>query len=164
MPNRTYSFINEREGQIDFYNTILPRIDPNIEIDDILADYNDGVLNGNLLEFKLSISNLNEHLFQCIKYLSKLRINGKPVPANILIIDLSRATVRIYDSEPYLEAIEVVYIGGASRNNQNFTGGDNPIKTLRYDDDTDTEELIELLRENRFTKINRRYINPPYYN
>ena len=45
----------EREGQLDFYRRFLPRIDPAIAIDDILADNNDGVLNGNLLEFKLHV-------------------------------------------------------------------------------------------------------------
>ena len=80
-------FILERDGQIDFFNTFLPRVNPNLTIDDILADSNDGVLNGNLLEFKLHVADLNAVLFQCIKYLSALRIKGKPVPANILIID-----------------------------------------------------------------------------
>ena len=64
----------EREGQLDFYRRFLPRIDPAIAIDDILADNNDGVLNGNLLEFKLHVIDLNAALFQSIKYLSALRI------------------------------------------------------------------------------------------
>ena len=50
------SFINEREGQIDFYNRFIPLVDPAMDLDYILADNNDGVLNGNLLEFKLRVS------------------------------------------------------------------------------------------------------------
>ena len=41
----------ELDGQLDFYNTYLPRIDKNLTIEQILTDNTDGVLNGNLLEF-----------------------------------------------------------------------------------------------------------------
>ena len=50
------NYNTEREGQIDFFQTFLPLIDPNLSLEDILADDNDGVLNGNLLEF-LEIKN-----------------------------------------------------------------------------------------------------------
>ena len=46
------------------------RVNPALSLEDILADNNDGVLNGNLLEFKLHISDLNAVLFQSIRYLS----------------------------------------------------------------------------------------------
>ena len=49
-----YSF--EREGQIDFYTRFLPRVDPILNIDDIIADSNDGVLLGSLIEFKSVLS------------------------------------------------------------------------------------------------------------
>ena len=62
-------FTTEKDGQIDFYNQFLPRINPNITVDEIIANNNDGVLNGNLIEFKLSVKDLNEVLFQCVKYL-----------------------------------------------------------------------------------------------
>lgn len=45
------TFDTEREGQIEFFKTFLPLVDPNLSLEDILADDNDGVLNGNLLEF-----------------------------------------------------------------------------------------------------------------
>ena len=48
-------YANEREGQLDFYRTFIPRIDPALDIDEIIADNNDGVINGNLLEFKRSM-------------------------------------------------------------------------------------------------------------
>ena len=31
-------FITEREGQLDFYNRFLPRVNPSLSIDDILAE------------------------------------------------------------------------------------------------------------------------------
>ena len=46
-----------------FFKTFLPLIAPNLSLDDILADDNDGVLNGNLLEFKLRVNDLNAVLF-----------------------------------------------------------------------------------------------------
>lgn len=55
-------FNTEREGQIEFYKTFLPLINPSLSLDNILADDNDGVLNGNLLEFKLRVNDLNATL------------------------------------------------------------------------------------------------------
>ena len=122
----------ERDGQLDFYNRVLPRVNPSLNLEDILADNSDGVLNGNILEFKLNIADLNAVLFQCIKYLSAMRIKGKPVPANILIIDLNAATLWVYHSEDYLVAIEKPYSGGASRDNSGFIGG-AALETLHYE-------------------------------
>lgn len=145
-------YLLERDGQLDFYKTVLPRINPALNMDEILADNNDGVLNGNLLEFKLHVTDLNSVLFQCIKYLSALRIKGKPIPANILIIDLNAATAWLYHSAPYLADIEKLYFGGASKDNSGFLGGSTE-QVLHYDDPMDAEALIGLLKQNHFTKI-----------
>lgn len=142
----------ERDGQLDFYSRFLPRVDPALGLDDILADNNDGVLNGNLLEFKLHVTDLNAVLFQCIKYLSALRVKGKPVPANILIVDVNAATAWLYRSGPYLPQIEKLYSGGASKANGSFIGG-SADKVLRYDQPMDAEALIDLLKQKRFTRI-----------
>ena len=101
-------FTTEKDGQIDFYNQFLPRINPTITVDEIIANNNDGVLNGNLIEFKLTVKDLNEVLFQCIKYLSALRIKETPVPANIVIVDLNSTKAYLYKSENYLDSIEKV--------------------------------------------------------
>lgn len=145
-------YLFERDGQIDFFNAFLPRVNPALSVDEIIADNNDGVLNGNLCEFKLCVTDLNAVLFQCIKYLSALRIKGKPIPANILIIDLNMATVWLYRSAPYLADIEKLYFGGASKDNSGFIGG-NAEKVLHYNEPLDAENLITLLKENSFTKI-----------
>lgn len=146
-------YMIERDGQLDFYSRFLPRINPVLDIEEILSDNNDGVLNGNLLEFKLHVTDINAVLFQCIKYLSSIRIKGKPVPAGIHIIDLNAAVVWYFDSEPYLANIEKLYFGGASKDNSGFIGG-KPVCTLHYGKDAlDAEKLITLLKENRFTKI-----------
>lgn len=146
-------YVSEREGQFDFYSTFLPRVDGSLSVDDILADNNDGVLNGNLLEFKYPVRDLNEHLFQCIKYLSAIRIKGKPVPSAILIVDLQAETAYQYDSAPYLPQIEQVYNGGASKNNSGFIAG-SPARVLRYGTEAlDAESLVQTLREKKFLKI-----------
>ena len=141
-----------RDGQLDFFRTFLPRVSPDLDIEGIVADNNDGVINGNLLEFKLHITDLNTVLFQCIKYLSALRIKRKPVPANILIIDLNASTLWLYRSIQYLAAIEVPYSGGASKDNTGFIGR-NAEQVLHYDKALDAEAVISLLKEKYFTKI-----------
>lgn len=145
-------YLLERDGQLDFYNVFLPRVNPSLDVDEILADNNDGVINGNLLEFKLHVTDLNAVLFQCVKYLSALRVKGKPVPANILIIDVNTETAWLYHSAPYLPAIEKLYSGGASKDNSGFIGG-NAEKVLHYDKPLDAESLVSLLKECNFTKI-----------
>lgn len=145
-------YILERDGQLDFYKAFLPRVNPDLGIDEILADNNDGVLNGNLLEFKLHITDLNAVLFQCIKYLSALRVKGKPVPANILIVDVNAAAIWLYRSAPYLTDIEKLYSGGASKDNSGFIGGDAD-RVLHYDKPLDVESIVALLKECNYTKI-----------
>lgn len=84
----------ERQGQIDFFqNYGIPYEEDN----SILVDNTDGVYNGNILEFKLSINNLNKVLFQAIKYLSRMRIKGESIPANILLITMK--ALDIVDNE-----------------------------------------------------------------
>lgn len=145
-------FLIEREGQFDFYNRFLPRIDSKLKIEDILEDNNDGILNGNLLEFKLQVSDLNAVLFQCIKYLSVLRIKGKPVPANIIIVDLNQEIAWVYKSDNYLKYIEKVYIGSASKENKGFFGGDFEYK-FQYKNNLESEHLIQILKSKQYTKI-----------
>ena len=142
----------EKDGQLDFYNQFLPRINPNLTVEEIIANNNDGVLNGNLIEFKLSVKDLNEVLFQCIKYLSALRVKGTPVPANIVIIDLNSTKAYLYKSENYLESIEKIYNGGASKNNTGFIGGESE-QIFDYSKPLETENLVSVLKENGFTKI-----------
>lgn len=145
-------YILERDGQLDFYKVFLPRVNPALDIDEILADNNDGVINGNLLEFKLHVTDLNAVLFQCIKYLSALRVKGKPVPANILIIDVNAATLWLYRSAPYLSDIEKLYFGSASKDNSGFIGC-NAETVLHFDKPLDVESIVTLLKECNYTKI-----------
>lgn len=147
------NFDTEREGQIEFYKTFLPLIDPNITLDDILADDNDGVLNGNLLEFKLRVSDLNMVLFQCVKYLSALRIKGKPIPANIVVVDLNGEQAYLYKSADYLVDIEKVYSGGASKSNAGFVGHAYNEKYEYGTDQLAVTHLIKCLKETEFTRI-----------
>lgn len=143
----------ERDGQFDFYNTFLPRINPGLKVEDILSDNNDGVLNGNLIEFKLHVSDLSAVLFQCIKYLSSLRIKGKPVPANIVIVDLNASIAWLYHSAPYLDVIERPYSGGASKDNGSFVGKKYDAR-IKYSNHTDANKLVGILKECNFTPIN----------
>ena len=146
------NYETEREGQFEFYSTFLPRIDPSLDLDDILADDNDGVLNGNILEFKKRIGDLNAVLFQCVKYLSALRIKGKPVPANIVLVDLNGETAYLYHSQDYLNDIEKVYTGGASKDVKGFAGGPY-VEKYDYSTDMGAASLVATLKTNDFTKV-----------
>ena len=140
----------EREGQIAFFD--------NYGIDySAIIDNTDGVYNGNLLEFKLNITNLNKVLFQAIKYLSKMRIKGESVPATILLIDLNNTKVYLYKSQDYFEYIHKIYIGAASKNNDNFIANEynacfdyslmvdsDKVKHILKDKKTDSEKYIPI--------------------
>ena len=140
------SFSDEIEGRESFYLDFLPRVDSALSTEDVLNDYNDGVVRGNLLEFKLRITDLNQVLFQAVKYLSARRVKGKPVPATIHLISLEDAIDYVYRSEDYRDHIEVVYVGGASKNNSAFLG-EKPDFALHYrNSQLDAESLVELLR------------------
>ena len=110
MSQRNYT--NELEGQHDFFKTYLPRVDRTLDISNIQNDYNDGVVNGNIVEFKLHIDSLNSVLFQVIKYLSSMRIKGKTIPCNIILVSLNENKAYVYSSNNYLPDIETVYVGG----------------------------------------------------
>lgn len=144
----------ERDGQLDFYSDYLKLIDKNLSLDDILNDNTDGVINGNILEFKLNINYTSTVLMQVIKYLSAMRIKGKSIPRNIILISLNEGLAYLYNSGDFLKEIEKVYIGSASKGNVPFIITDS-IKILKYRENSlDEATLIELLRENKYTKIN----------
>lgn len=149
--NKKYT--DERVGQKEFLESYLQRVDKNLSIKDVLADYNDGVINGNLLEFKLNINDLNYVLFQTIKILSSMRIKGKPIPKNIFLISLNTNDIYKYDSGEYIENIEKVYTMGASKDNSGFQG-DSPIKKYNLKNELDESNFINDLKTNNYTKIN----------
>jgi len=144
-------YITEREGQIDFFDNF--RID--YKKMPILIDNTDGVYNGCLLEFKLEISNLNKTLSQAIKYLSHMRIKGESVPAKILLISLNNAICYVYDSKDYYEDIHKIYIGAASKNNDNFLAKEYK-EILEYSNDKDAVRLTHILKDEK--EIYEKYI------
>ena len=143
----------ERQKQLAFYEAFLPRVDSSLSLDDILTDYSDGVLNGNLLEMKASIKDLNATLFQAIKYLSAFRIKGKSVPATILLIDLNQETAYVYNSKDYLKDIEKVYTSSASKDNAGFTSKVYKEKLQYGKKQKEAEALIVYLKKSNYTKI-----------
>ncbi|MEY8736379.1 hypothetical protein AB9M75_03805 [Lactobacillus sp. AN1001] len=148
------TFTNEVDGQFKFYQDYLPLVDKTLSVDDVYEDYSDGIINGNLLEFKPVINDINKVLYQSIKYLSARRIKGKEIPKNILLVSLRNQRIYVFNSANYLDAIERVYIGGASLSNIGFISG-GADEELDYGvNDLHEARLIELLRSNNFTRIN----------
>ena len=65
MSNFHTPYENERDGQIEFFDNYAIHDDDD---NSIFVDNTDGVYNGNIFEFKLTINDLNKTLFQVIKY------------------------------------------------------------------------------------------------
>jgi len=141
-------FTTEREGQIDFFKNF--RID--YENNEVLVDNTDGVYNGNLFEFKTDIADLNKVLFQAIKYLSRMRIKGESIPANILLVSLNTTTLYLYHSQDYFDEIHKVYVGAASKDNEGFIGKPYVAK-YDYMDMMDSVEVLNLLKSNNYMPI-----------
>jgi len=145
MANFHTPYETERQGQIEFFDNY--RI-PYADNASILVDNTDGVYNGCILEFKLTINNPNRVLFQAIKYLSRMRIKGESVPATILLIDLNATTVYVYRSEVYRSAIQNVYTGAASKDNKGFETGSCE-QMLNYSRMEDSETVRKLLKREK---------------
>ena len=145
-------FENELTAQVSFLEQYLPMVDQSLKVDDVQNDFNDGVVNGNILEFKLIINNLNSVLFQTIKYLSVRRIKGKPVPANIILLSANEEKAYLYHSNDYLKDIEKVYVGAASKDNDSFSAKQY-VEQIDYSKMKGQNRMIQLLRSKEYTKI-----------
>lgn len=146
-------FNNEFEGQLEFYNDYLPLIDSNLSMDDVVEGNHDGVVNGNIIEFKMNISDINMVLFQSIKYLSQMRVKGKDLPANIILIDLSRSIAYVYKSNDFLSHIETIYDNSASTNNKGFYSTSKPQKiNFKTNSSLEQKKLIDVLKEKNICK------------
>lgn len=132
----------ERQGQIDFFDNY--RIDYQGD-KSVLVDNTDGVHHGNIMEFKLNISNTGKVLFQAIKYLSRMRVKGESIPARILLIDLNATKVYVYNSADYIDDIQKVYVGAASKGNDAFAKDITPVAEYDYMNMVDSAEVQKLL-------------------
>ncbi len=140
-------YATEREGQETFFKNF------GINPESALIENTDGVWNGNLLEFKKTISDTGKVLFQCVKYLSKLRISGRSVPRNIVMVDLNRRIAYVYDAQDFYEEIHIVYCGSASLNNDGFNAKGIAPKKIDYADSLGADELKQILRSDEYVKI-----------
>lgn len=138
----------EKEGQIDFFKNF--RID--YENNEVLVNNTDGIYNGNLFEFKTDIIDLNKVLFQAIKYLSRMRVKGESIPANILLISLNTTTLYLYRSQDNFEDIHKIYVGAASKDNEGFVAKPYVAK-YDYMDMLDSVEVLKLLKSDNYMPI-----------
>jgi hypothetical protein len=139
-------YANEAEGQLDFFKEF------GVEATQAVYLHTDGVHNGNLLEFKTSISDVNQVLFQAIKYLSRLRINGRNVPANILLVDLNALTVYKFDTKDYVEEFHLTYTTAASRDNKGFQAKSDPLVIKDYLS-AGAQKVVTLLKQKKFIPV-----------
>lgn len=146
MKTRKVNFLNEKEGQIRFFQ------DLRISADVFLTNNTDGVYKGTLFEFKLTIPDINKVLFQSIKYLSHLRIKGQSVPKTILLVALNEGIAYKFESRDFLNYIEKVYFGASSKDNKGFSTEIKPEKVI-YSNIAGLRRLTEILQDEGFIKI-----------
>lgn len=89
---------------------------------------------------------------QAIKYLSRMRIQGESIPANILLISLNTQIVYLYHSKDYFNEIHTIYIGAASKNNDNFIAKPFVAK-YDYTSISDTISIQRILKEKNYLPI-----------
>lgn len=143
---------SELQLQRDFFETYLPRVDKTLTVEEIQNNFTDGVVRGNILEFKTTINDRNAVLFQTVKYLSAMRIKGIALPSNILLVSCNNKRIYVYSSNDYLSDIEKVYIGAASKDNSGFTCK-SADEEIDFSNPIGQERIVELLRSKNYTKI-----------
>ncbi len=136
----------EKEGQIDFYDD-LRRFDWTIPT---IENNTDWIIRWTIIEFKLSISNINSVLFQSIKYLSRLRNLGKNIPSQILLVSLNNETAYLFKSNDFLNDIEKQYTGWASKDNKDFSTNIKP-QTINYKEKL--KDIVNILENDAFIKV-----------
>ena len=143
-------FKYEKDGQIAFYDKFY--LDNHV----CYENYTDGLINGCIFEFKLSISNINAVLFQTIKYLSRIRVLGKGMPAHIFLVDLNAEKAFYYHSQDFIDYVEKVYDGASSKNNEIFT---TTIKPKIFDYSNDNIGLLKKFIEEHSEEYTRIHID-----
>ncbi len=146
------NYTQEKVGQEEFYSRFSLT-------DFVTIDNNtDGYLTkgGAIFEFKCQILRVDEVLFQAIKYLSRLRIKGQGVHKHIVLVSLNDEVAYCFDSGLFIEYIEKVYIGGASKNNNIFSTTVTPLVINYGNDPQAIKKLLDFIEIDnpQFTKIN----------
>ncbi len=81
-----------------------------------------------------------------------MRIRGESVPANILLVSLNTRMVYLYHSKDYFNEIHTIYIGAASKNNDNFIAQPYVAK-YDYTRISDTISIKQILKEKNYLPI-----------
>lgn len=136
----------EKEWQISFYDD-LRKFDWTIPT---IENNTDWIIRWTIIEFKISISNINSALFQTIKYLSRLRNLWKNIPSQILLISLNNETAYLFKSNDFLQEIEKQYTWWASKDNKEFSTSIKPQK-INYKEKL--KDIVNILDNNEFIKV-----------
>lgn len=120
-----------------------------LSIDPDLSHSTDGVFRGCLFENKITIDDINETLWQAIKYLARRRERGETMPSNIILNDLVRQTVHVYKTQDVYKEIHGDYFGASSKNNKGMPTIYNTIQydTIRYNTLEGKSDLIEVVKD-----------------
>lgn len=118
---KKYAF--EIDGQRDFYESYLKMVDNSLSAEAVLSDNTDGVLNGNLLEFKLNINDLEVakiHTIYSKEYYDKRVLPGDVKTTVLIGLDGLEKTSGKLRNTPYISDSIIGYLVA------NTSGFDNP--------------------------------------
>lgn len=122
------------------------------DVEEYIKHNTDGIINGVLVEFKLNLNNLKSTLYQCIKYLSYLRIQGIPVPADIILVDFETKTCWKYKAEDFREDIEKVYTTSPSKDNAGYSTNVEPVDKWNYE--KEGFKTCNAFKQSNYFKVN----------
>ncbi len=143
------NYQSEWDGQVDFYSRI--GLSPDFAVN------SDGVYKGVLFENKLTINNIGAVLSQLIRYASKLRLLGKPLPYYLIANDLNREIAYIFKSGDYLDKIEETFDGAASYQPENIVAEE--VHSIKYNSIKGLNELTNLITKEKYTKYHVDFFN-----
>ena len=137
------AYTSEAEGQAAFY--------PRLSIDPTINHNTDGVYRGTLFEHKLKINDTNKVLFQAIKYASRIRERGEPIPGQLILNDLNQEKAYLYQTADFINEVEQVYFGAASKDNDAFTTQHAPM-VIDYSTIDGLQTLLGVIQSTKVVK------------
>jgi len=143
--------IYERREAVEFYKHFGLTTDET-DSDLIYFPNTDGVVRGNLIEFKIERLT-QKHLCQAVVYANRIRNEGKLLPANILLINLLEHEVEVYKTKDLLKYIEKKNeINAASKTGNFIKENIAPDESFKFKSLDGRNRLGALLATEKYTK------------
>ena len=77
-----------------------------------------------------------------------MRVKGESIPATILLVDLNDSKVYQYSSVNYIDNVQKIYSGSASKDNEGFIAG-SPDRIYDYSNIKDSSDFYRFLNRRK---------------